>query len=115
LEVAVSIPLSTTTITVKRIPRDDTRDGYDTQPAAATIASGVRANIGSPSGSENIAAGDRTVVTFRITADPTDLQADDQVTDDTTGATYRCVWARNRIGLGLDHTTGALEQVVGAS
>lgn len=109
------IPLATTTITITRIPRDDTRDGYDTQPEPDTIASGVRAHIGNPSGSDNITSGDRTVVRFAITTDPTDLQADDTVIDDNTGAQYRCVWARNRQGLGLDHTTGAVEQVAGAS
>lgn len=109
------IPLNTTTITIKRVASDGTVDGYDTQPAATDIASGVRANIGAPSGSQNIIAGDRTKVTFRLDADPTDLQADDQVFDDTTGDEYRCVWARQRHGLGLDHTVAALEQVEGAS
>lgn len=111
----MSIPLATTTITVKRVPPDDTRDGYDAAPDPATIASGVAANIGAPSGSQNITTGDRTVVTFKLTCDTTDLQADDQVVDDNTGDTYRCIWARARQGLGLDHTTAALEQVEGAS
>ena len=111
----MAIPLFTTTITITRVPRDDTRDGYDTPPDPDTIATGVRADIGAPSGSQNITTGDRTVVTFRLTADPTDLQADDTVIDDTTGDTYRCIWARQRRGLGLNHTTGALEQVSGAS
>lgn len=109
------IPIATTTITVKRVPADDTRDGYDTPPAAVTIATGVAASIGAPSGSQNITTGDRTVVTFKLTCDPTDLQADDSVVDDTTGEEYRCIWARQRQGLGLDHTTAALEQVEGAS
>lgn len=111
----MAIPLATTTVTIKRVPRDDTRDGYDTQPAAATIAAGVRAHIGSPSGSDNITSGDRTVVRFAIDTDPTDLQADDTVIDDMTSEEYRCIWARTRHGLGLDHTTGAIEQVTGAS
>lgn len=109
------LPLATTTITVKRVPADPTRDGYDTPPAATTIASGVRAVIGNGSGSQNITAGDRTVVTFPFTADTTDVQADDTVIDETTGDTYRVEWARSRQGLGLDHTAGQLEQVGGAS
>lgn len=109
------IPLATTTVTIKRVPRDAARDGYDTQPAKTTIATGVRAHIGGPSGSQNLAAGDRTVVRFAITTDPTDLQADDTVIDEQTDQEYRCAWARGRQGLGLDHTTGALEQVNGAS
>lgn len=111
----MSIPLATTTVAISRVPPDSTRDGYDTQPAADTIATGIRAHIGNPSGSQNITVGDRTVVRFAITTDPTDLQADDTVTDEWTGDTYRCVWARRRSGLGLDHTTGALEQIAGAS
>ena len=109
------IPLATTTVTIMRVPPDSTLDGYDTQPAAQTVASRVRAHIGNPAGTQNIVAGDRTVVQFPIDTDPTDLQADDTVTDDQTGEVYRCIFARTRHGLGLDHTKGALEQVGGAS
>lgn len=109
------IPLATTTITVSRVPRDPTRDGYDTAPAAVPVVAGLRAHIGSPSGSQNIATGDRTVVTFALDADPADIQADDTVTDDTTGQTYRVIWARSRVALGLDHVQGAIEQVGGAA
>lgn len=111
----MSLPLATTTVAIARVPSDPTRDGYDTAPEPATIATGVRAHIGAPSGSQNITAGDRTAVTFTIDTDPTDMQADDTVTDERTGEVYRCVWARSRRGLGLDHTTGSLQQVAGAS
>lgn len=109
------IPLALTTVTVSRIPPDPTRDGYDTQPNAATVVAGVRAVVGHPSGSQNITAGDRTVVTFPFTTDPADITADDTITDDQTGTTYRVMWARPRVGLGLDHVEGECEQVQGAS
>lgn len=109
------IPLSTTTITVTRVPPDPARDGYDTQPAAAPVASNVRAVIGSYSGRQQITTGDRTVVTFTLRADPCDIRADDTVTDNGNGQTYRVIWARVRIALGLDHVEANLEQVAGAS
>jgi len=109
------IPISLTTVTVSRVTPDSTRDGYDPQPAPTTISSGVRAVIGNPGGSQNITAGDRTVVTFPFTTDPADITADDTLTDDVTGTTYRVMWARARTGLGLDHIEGECEQVEGAS
>lgn len=42
------IPLATTTISVKRVAADDTRDGYDPLPAPSTVAAGVRAHLSSP-------------------------------------------------------------------
>jgi len=111
----VSIPLALTTVTVSRVPADPTRDGFDPQPDPVNIATGIRAVIGNPSGSQNITAGDRTVVTFPFTTDPSDIQADDTITDDTTGDEYRVMWARTRAGLGLDHVEGECEQVQGAS
>lgn len=109
------IPLATTTLSISRVPDDPTRDGTDTPPAAATVATGVRAVIGNPSGSQNITSGDRTVVTFPFTTDPADITADDTLTDEQTLDTYRVMWARTRHGLGLDHTEGECEQVAGAS
>lgn len=109
------IPLATTTLTVSRVPADPTRDGYDTQPAAAPVVTGLNAVIGNPGGSQNITAGDRTVVTFPLTTDPADIQADDTILDEQTGEQYRVMWARNRSGLGLDHVEGEVEQVAGAS
>ncbi len=107
------IPFAVTTITVRRVAADPTRDGYDPAPAPTVTATAVRAVISSPSGMETLTAGERTTVTFTLTADPTDLRSDDTVTDDTTGETYRVEWTRQRRGLGLAHTTGRLKQVTG--
>lgn len=109
------IPLALTTITVSRVASDGTLDGYDPQPDPTTITTGLRAVIGNPGGSQNITAGDRTVVTFPFTTDPADIQADDTITDETTGTQYRVEWCRPRTGLGLDHVEGECEQVSGAS
>ena len=110
----MSLPFATTTLTVSRVPPDSTRDGYDPQPAPTVLAT-VRGVIGNPSGSQNITAGDRTVVTFPFRTDPTDITADDTLLDNTNGLTYRVRWARNRYGLGLDHVEGECEQIQGAS
>ena len=47
----MSIPVATTTITVERSSQDGTMDAFDLADAVwSVIASGVRAVIGSPSG-----------------------------------------------------------------
>lgn len=109
----MSIPLATTTISVARVAADPTRDGYDAPPAASTVASGVRAHIGRPAGNVNLAGGVRESVGFTLDCDPIVLTTGDTITDDRTGEQYTVLWARTRIGLGLDHTQAALQQVTG--
>lgn len=106
------IPLATTTITISRPPDDTDVDGYDAPGTQTLIASGVRAQISSPSGRNTVLVGNRTVYVWKITADPCDLRSDDTVTD-AEGEVFRVQWARQRRGLGLDHTTGGLIQVEG--
>lgn len=108
----MSIPLATTTISVLRADIDGV-DPYDPAPAASTIATGVRAVISSPSGSENIVGAEQETVTFRLDCDPTNLTHHDQVVDETSGETFDVVWARQRSGLGLDYTQAGLRQVQG--
>lgn len=110
----MSLPVATTTITVKRLPSDDTRDGYDDPPARATVAAGLRAHIGSPSAREQVTTGNRTVATCALTSDPFDFEPTDQVIDETTGEQFELVWARTRPGL-LAHTEGRLVQTAGAA
>ncbi|MBM4414904.1 MAG: hypothetical protein FJ035_01235 [Chloroflexi bacterium] len=111
----MAVPLATTTIAVLRVPVDATRDPYDAQPAADTVASGVRAHISSPSGREHVAGGSQEVVEFRLACDPVDLRHTDRVQDEQTGSTYEVVWARPRQGLGLDHIEAGLKQVSGGA
>lgn len=106
------IPLATTTITISRAAAPADTDGYDTAPAASTVDWGVRAQISSPSGRNTMLVGNRTVYLWKLTADPCDLRSDDTVTN-AEGETFIVQWARQRRGLGLDHTTAGLIQVEG--
>lgn len=111
----MTLPLATTTITIKRVLADlSTTDPYEATAVPETIASGIRAHISSPSGSELVGGADsQESVTFRLDCDPTDLAHTDIVTDETTGQDYRVTWARSRSGLGLDHVEAGLLQVTG--
>lgn len=107
------IPAATTTITVKRVPADGTRDGYDTLPAAATVAAGVRAHLSSPTAREDRAGGARQVSPVRLICDPVDLTHTDTVVDDLTGLEWTVSGVAVHVGLGLDHTTADLQRVDG--
>lgn len=108
----MSIPLATTTVSVRRYNLDDV-DPYDPKPTPTTVTSGVPAVISSPSGTEQVEGGQQEVVTFRLDCDPVDLQHDDQIVDDATGDVFEVVWVRNRVGFGLDYTQAELRQVNG--
>lgn len=109
----MSLPLATTTVTVLRLPADVMRDGYDDPPDRTSVVTGLRAQIGSPSGRESVTAGDRTVATFTLHTDPFEFTASDRIVDEGTGETYDLVWAQRRDGM-LAHTVGALVQATGA-
>lgn len=104
------IPLSTNTISVLRSDQDGTKDDYD-GVTYSTLATGVRAVISSPSGSETNAGGSSEQVSFRLNCDPTDLRHDDRIVDEATGDIYMVTWTRRRVGLGLDHTVADLLRV----
>lgn len=106
----MSIPLHTTTVTVERSDQDGTKDALD-GVTWATLATGVRAVISAPSGSENIGNGSSEDVIARLVCDPTDLRHSDRIVDDTTGDRYEVAWTRRRVGLGLDHTVADLRAV----
>lgn len=105
------IPLAVTTIAIRRPPPDD--DPLEQGPKRL-METGIRAVIGSPSGADLMAGGDRSVVAARLTADPCDLRPSDEVQDETTGDRYQIVWVRTRQGYGLDHVAAGLSEVVGA-
>lgn len=107
------IPISSTTITVRRYPIDVTRDSSDALPPWETIASGVRAHISSPAGTEIVLGGTQSDMTFSLACDPVDLRHIDQVVDEPTGTVYEVIWSAARTGLGLDHMAAGLRQVVG--
>lgn len=113
----MSIPLATTTIAVRRITADlSTVDPYEVTAVPETVASGIRAHIGSESGTEAIAGiSAQEDIGWHLDCDITDLVVTDQVYDETTGLTFQVVWAAERHGLGLDHIEGGLRRVVGVT
>lgn len=113
----MSVPLATTTVTVREVPADPNRDPYDAAPAAVTVASGVRAHISTSSGREQVAGGSQEVVTFRLSCDPFDGGLSHQATveDEQTGEVYEVVWSVARFGIGLDHIQAGLRQVSGVA
>lgn len=107
----MTLPLAVTTITVRRPPAGDPYE-----PATApVIATGVRAVIGSPSGSERRIGGQLSEITDVLNCDVTDLDHRDLVDDEVTGESYSVEWVRKRIGLGLDHVKAGLRQTKGGS
>lgn len=109
----MSIPVATTTITVERSSQDGTMDAFDLADAVwSVIASGVRAVIGSPSGTETVAGGSSEERTVRLNCDPTDLRHGDRVYDESTAITYEVTTTARRLGFGIDHTTADLLVVV---
>jgi hypothetical protein len=111
----VTIPFATTTIRVYRTPADPTRDPTDDAPTATVVAQGVRAQISSPFGRERNMGGTQEIVEFSLSCDPVDLNNLDRVEDQTTAEMYEVVWARQRIGFGLDHTRAGLKQIRGVA
>jgi hypothetical protein len=101
-------PLPTTTITVTR--PNSTGDPTDA-PTLTLVASGAPATIGSPSGRELLLAGEQETVDAVLITDAVAIDRLDLVADDQTDDTWQVVWARQRIGLGLDHCKAGLRRV----
>lgn len=113
----MSLPLATTTISVLRLPDDDPsnpRDGADDPPERSKVATGIRAQIGSPSGTENRQGGNRTVMRYALHCDPFDFKPTDQIQDEATGTVYDLDWAETRRAL-IPHTVGGLTRTRGAA
>jgi hypothetical protein len=112
----MTIPLSSTRITVTRSTGADqgTLDPYDSPaPAIETVATGVRARVSEPTADTKLSGGQRVVWTARLVADPTDIRAGDTVTD-SEGTVWTVLWASERTGIGLDHTSAGLRMTEGA-
>jgi hypothetical protein len=83
---------------------------------ARVIARGVRANIGSPGGSESTTGGNQENVSYRMQADPVDLLPTDQVRDDRSGLLYDVVTAVQRSAFGgREYTQVTLTRTRGAA
>lgn len=109
------IPLATTTITVLRqAEADQYEEPYSGQPAAGRTehATGVRAVIDRPTGREQVAGGEQSIVDLELVCDPCGLDYRDLIRDDTTGRVYRVVFALYFPG---DHDEAGLRIVEGES
>lgn len=104
----MSIPVATTTITVKH----PAGTAFERQPATVGDRA-VRAHIGQPSGSEQRQGGSRGQVDKVLVADPCTISNLDLVVDDADGTTWQVVWVNRARGLGLDHVKAGLVRVVG--
>lgn len=105
--------IDTTTVTITRPVA--TGDPYEAA-TTSTVATGVRAHIGSPSGNDAHLGGDKEVITAVCYVPAgTDVVRSDRITDDANGATYAVVWSTRRRGLGLDHLQVGLRAVTGAA
>lgn len=104
------IPVATTTIKVETATEDEPGEGR----TWSTVATAVRAVIGSHAGAETVRpGGGREAVRAHLDCDPVDLGHLDRVTDETTGIVYEVSWAAQRTGLGREHTVAGLVTVEG--
>lgn len=105
--------LSTTKVTILR---PATGDPYETAASETTIASGIKAHISSPSGSEQAIGGQLEQVDAVLLCESGHgILHTDLVYDDETGERWRVVWVRERQGLGLDHTKAGLVAFAGGA
>lgn len=111
----MAIPISTTTISVLRRSVDPNRDPADAQPDEVATSTGIAAHISSPSGVESEAGGTQTLMAFRLSADPCDLQHTDRVLDEVTGQIYEVLWSAVFDALELEHVEAGLRQVLGTA
>lgn len=108
----MTLPLTTTTITVQRPSAGVDPYEVDTY---ITVASGHPAVISRPSGSGLRVGGDQQTISATLLADPVDIRRYDRVTDEATGRVYDVVWSNDRYELGLAHTKAGLTFTDGAA
>lgn len=113
----MAIPISSTTITVKRpsVGADIDPEMSGDDAADSNVVTGVRAHISAPSGNESNVGGSQEVIEYPFNCDPCDITNTDRVYDETTGITYEVLWCETRRALGLDHVAGGLRKVAGVS
>ncbi len=109
----MSIPLSTTTINVYR--PDASADDYENDSGVTLVHSEIRAQLSSPKGRGREVEGQIEVIDKELECDPIDLKHLDVIRDNVTGNWYSTVWVDQRVGLGLDHTTGGLKRTTGVA
>lgn len=97
------IPLSTTTISVLRIPKVDEYDEPYSgagEPERDVVAVGVRAVIDMPGGNIELEGGQQNVADYGLKCDPIGavLNYSDWIKDEQTGRTFRIVWFLDYFG-----------------
>jgi hypothetical protein len=112
----VTLPLSTTTISVERnVAEQMGRDPYDSPAQMEVLATGLRAVVTPPTGSAQLVGGTRVAYLAQLHCDPCDLQPEDQITDAMSGLTWTLLWASEVKALGLHFTEGQMRRVTGAT
>lgn len=106
------IPIATTTVTV--IERTSTSDPYEA-PSETTIATGVRAVIGSPAGVDFRVGGDKVVIDAAAQLDPCEVSRTCILVDEQTSERWTVAWVQARFGLGVDHVRTGLVAVTGGA
>lgn len=125
----MTIIRATTTISVLRDPDaagtdvvDRLGDSYTDSDISPTtqgqrvVYSGVRANIGSPSGSEQVVGGNQENIGYRMQCDIVSLFPTDQIRDERSGLIYDVVTSVARTGFrGREYTQATLSRSRGAA
>lgn len=120
----MTLPITTTTITVTRDARPATEDpygaGYDApaarDDAVSTTAALVPAVVSPAGGTGGNVGGTSQRIDARLVCDPCDIAYGDTVTDDVTGWKYRVEWAVPTTGVaGLGHIAAGLVSDKGRS
>lgn len=91
----MGIPLSTTSITVLRLPPSlDFEEPYagSTDVQRTATAQHVRAVIDHPTGTAEVAGGQQNVADYGLKCDYVDLTYLDHIQDEKTGRVYRITW-----------------------
>jgi hypothetical protein len=109
------IPVATTTVTALRGSEPEPGEGITFE----TLATGVRAVIGSPGGAERPApGGGASVLTSRAQVDPipgVTLTHTDVLLDEVTGLTYEIDTVVERVGFGMEHSALTVHTVTGVA
>lgn len=118
----MTIPIATTTISVKR--PDSASDGstdpwaYPDDPApaeASVVHTGVRAVI-SAGGGRSIGPGDNEAIEFSLVCDPVAITHRDVVIDEVTGQEFEVTWALTTNGVaGLGNTRAGMKTIKGVT
>jgi hypothetical protein len=121
----MTLPVATHSMTVTRnqvgeaVNVDPWDDGPVSGPGPTplVVGAGIAFVLLEPSGQLAQDGGAREAVTYLFRCDPCGIQRLDTVTDDVTGETYECQWARLRRGPDgddeLEHEVGELKQIRG--